>query len=243
MGDAWFDIASLDHFWVRRRFEVLRSFAGGSLTQRMSLAEIGCGHGLLQRQIEDALALAVDGYDLNLHALSMSVSRRSALFCYDIFERQPDRLSRHDALFLFDVIEHLDDDANFLSCAADHVKPGGIILVNVPALQICYSAYDVAVGHVRRYDSRSLTDVARRAGLVVEAHTYWGLPLLPVLVWRKLTIRGATPEAIIRNGMNPPGALANQLLLRLSRLEPCPQKFTGTSLMAVLRKPKNAAGA
>ena len=240
MGDAWFDIASLDHFWIRRRFEVLRSFAGEKITQQMNLAEIGCGHGLLQRQIEDELGLTVDGYDLNDHALSMSKSRRSALFCYDIFERQPERLGRHDALFLFDVIEHLEEDAEFLSCAAGHVKPGGIILVNVPALQSCYSAYDVAVGHVRRYDSRSLTGVARRAGLVVEADTYWGLPLLPLLIWRKLTIRGATPEAIIRSGMRPPGTLANHALLWLSRLEPCPQKITGTSLMAVLRKPDNS---
>ena len=135
------------------------------------------------------------------------------------------------------MIEHLEDDAGFLACAAQHVRPGGIVLVNVPALQSCYSAYDKAVGHIRRYDTHSLGDTARKAGLAVERLSYWGLPLLPLLWWRKLTIRGSSDEQIIQNGMKPPGELANWLLMVLSRLEPCPQRIGGTSLMAVLRKP------
>ncbi len=236
MGDEWFDIANLNHFWIRRRFEVLLALAGEVLRQARSLAEVGCGHGLLQRQLEDELGVAVDGYDLNTHALAMSESRRSDLFCYDIFERRPELLGKHDVLFLFDVIEHLDNDAAFLACAAEHVVPGGSVLVNVPALQGCYSAYDRAVGHVRRYDIRSLEETARRAGLVIERFSYWGLPLLPLLWWRKLTIHGRGDAEIIRNGMQPPGALANRLLMCFSRLESCPQQLTGTSLMAVLRK-------
>lgn len=238
MGDEWFDSASLEHFWIRRRFEVLKVLASDMIGGGMSLAEIGCGSGLLQRQIEDEFGLAVDGFDLNLRALSRNVSQKSALFCYDICERRAELTGKNDAVFLFDVIEHVEDDAGFLSCAAAHVKPGGILLVNVPAQKNCYSAYDAAVGHARRYDRRSLAECARRSGLLIERETCWGLPLLPLLWWRKLTLRGGRAAAdIIRQGMTPSGALANQLLLLLSRLEPCPQMIAGTSLMAVLRKP------
>jgi hypothetical protein len=54
MADRWFEIASIDHFWVRRRFDVLRRLAGDWIANSRAMAEIGCGHGLLQRQIEDA---------------------------------------------------------------------------------------------------------------------------------------------------------------------------------------------
>ena len=54
MAEQWFEIASMDHFWVRRRFEVLRRLAGSLIPSAREIAEIGCGHGLLQRQIEDA---------------------------------------------------------------------------------------------------------------------------------------------------------------------------------------------
>lgn len=236
MGDEWFEIANLDHFWIRRRYEVLRSLAADLLNPDASIAEVGCGHGLLQRQIEDDLGSGVDGYDLNQHALSKSVSRISRRFCYNIFDRRPELAGSHDVLFLFDVLEHIDDDSGFLACAAELVKAGGLLIINVPALQSCYSDYDRAVGHVRRYDRTSLTALAERAGLKVERESYWGMPLLPLLWLRKLTIRGKSDREIIQTGMNPPGHLANQLLMVASRLEPCPQRLAGSSLMAVLRK-------
>ncbi|MBL9130606.1 MAG: methyltransferase domain-containing protein, partial [Verrucomicrobiaceae bacterium] len=236
MGDAWFEIATPDHFWIRRRFEVLRAFAGGLIKNASCMAEVGCGNGLLQKQIEDAFAANVDGYDLNLAAMRQSVARSSARHCYDIFQRHPELLGKHDLMFLFDVIEHIDDDAAFLACAAEHVRPGGSLLINVPALQGCYSDYDRAVGHVRRYDHHSLDDAAKRAGLTMQRHCYWGMPLLPLLWWRAKTIRGRTADEIIQKGMKPPGALANRLLMLFSRLEPCPQTIVGTSLMAVLSR-------
>ncbi|MFZ0969888.1 MAG: hypothetical protein WAN13_16575, partial [Candidatus Acidiferrales bacterium] len=54
MADQWFDIAALDHFWIRRRFDVFRRLSGDLIPQARDIAEIGCGHGLVQRQIEDA---------------------------------------------------------------------------------------------------------------------------------------------------------------------------------------------
>ena len=236
MGAEWFEIANLEHFWIRRRYEVLAKLAGDQLNPDVRLAEVGCGHGLLQRQLEDDLHVTVDGYDLDQQSMSRSASRHSNLYCYDIFDRRPELKSKYDGLFLFDVIEHVPDDAAFLACAAEHVKPGGRLFVNVPALQSCFSAYDKAVGHLRRYSRRSLQQAAVGAGLTVERDTYWGFALVPLLWWRKLTLRSGQPEQIINRGMAPPGRLANRALLTLSRVERCPQQLAGASLMAVLRK-------
>jgi hypothetical protein len=48
MGDWWFDIATAEHFWIRRRFDVLRRLADNVLRNSRSAAEIGCGNGLVQ---------------------------------------------------------------------------------------------------------------------------------------------------------------------------------------------------
>src|SRR5271166_3625504 len=113
MADEWFDIVNLDHFWTKRRFDVLTT-----LLRRLSVSpgracEIGCGHGLVQRQIEDRFSIPVDGIDLNLSALKSSVSGKGRLFCYDIFEERPEFRETYEFLILFDVLEHIEDQLGF----------------------------------------------------------------------------------------------------------------------------------
>ena len=73
---------------------------------------------------------------------------------YNIHDRAPDLAARYDAIILFDVIEHIESPAEFLASALYHLKPGGRVFINVPALQSLYSKFDVAVGHYRRYSKR-----------------------------------------------------------------------------------------
>lgn len=75
MGDWWFDIATEDHFWIRRRFEVMRHLADSVIVRAMHCAEISCGNGLLQKELEDHYSISVAGFDLNEGALKKNVSR------------------------------------------------------------------------------------------------------------------------------------------------------------------------
>jgi SAM-dependent methyltransferase len=237
MADSWFDIASTEHFWVRRRFEVLHQLAGGLVAQAKDIAEIGCGHGLLQRQVEDAYARPVAGFDLNDYALKQNVSRRSPIYCYDIFHADQNFRSRFDLIFLFDVLEHISDEENFLRALLFHLAPDGKLILNVPAGQWAYSQYDKAAGHVRRYSIRMLRDAAARSGLCVKNWTYWGLPLVPTLALRKLWLRGKQDnQEIISAGFNSRSGMMNGVLHFVSRCEITPQTFFGTSLMAILER-------
>src|SRR5271154_5416474 len=111
MSDDYFQIAGTDHFWVRRRFEVLRKLAGDLLGRAAAIAEIGCGHGLLQRQIEDAYRKPVTGFDLNDYGLQHNISQISRVCCYDIRQKAPEFAGRFDLVLLFDVLEHISDEA------------------------------------------------------------------------------------------------------------------------------------
>src|ERR1700720_843193 len=114
MGDWWFDIATSDHFWIRRRFEVMRRLADSVLRNSRRIGEIGCGNGLVQRDIEDYYGIPVAGFELNDLALQKNVSRLSPLYCYDIHQRNSEFRGCFDLLLLFDVLEHIEDDAGFL---------------------------------------------------------------------------------------------------------------------------------
>src|ERR1700732_863791 len=167
MTNCWYDIASPDHFWIRRRFEVLRALADGVIRKAHHIAEVGCGNGLLQRSIEDHYGVPVAGFDLNDLALRKNMSRQSDLYCYDVHQRSPEFQARFDLVFLFDVLEHISAEDAFLDSLRYLLRPAGALLINVPAHQSLYSAYDRAAGHIRRYSLTYLTEVARRNNFTV----------------------------------------------------------------------------
>ena len=238
MDDRWYEIANLDHPWIARRFDVLQRLAGHLIKDAAAIAEIGCGHGLLQRQIEDRYHVEVTGFDLNACALNQTACRVSPVCCYDVLERNPEYGARFDLIFLADVLEHIADQDAFLRAVMFHLAPGGSIVVNVPALQSLYSGYDRAVGHLRRYRLHTLASVASRNKLGLAHYTYWGLPLLPLLVLRKLWMLMQSRDDAIAAGFDTRGPVRDRALRWLSLCEPIPQRWIGTSLAAVLRMAK-----
>jgi 2-polyprenyl-3-methyl-5-hydroxy-6-metoxy-1,4-benzoquinol methylase len=162
MADEWFEIAALDHFWIRRRFAVFQRLAAGLVPAAREIAEIGCGHGLLQRQIEEAYGREVTGFDLNEYALRQNLSRISKVCCYDIYQRHATLRERFDLIFLFDVLEHIADEDGFFRALMFLLASGGKVVVNVPSGQWAFSAYDEAAGRVRRCSIGTLLEAAVR---------------------------------------------------------------------------------
>jgi SAM-dependent methyltransferase len=233
MGDWWFDVANNKHFWIVRRFDAMRRLADSVIRNSSSVGEIGCGNGLLQRAIEDYYHKPVTGFDLNEFALQQNVSRISQLYCYDIHQRNPQFQARFDLLLLFDVLEHIEDESGFLQSVKFHLAEAGIVIINVPAHQFLYSDYDRAAGHIRRYSVDQLTKVAKQNGLRVLVATYWGMPLIPLLLFRRLM---KLDRNNARVGFDARGPFMNFLLSWLARCEPLPHRTTGTSVMAVVEK-------
>ncbi len=240
MGDAWFEIATPEHFWMIRRFDVTRMLADELITSSTSIAEIGCGNGVLQHQIESRYIREVDGVDLNDYALRLSIVNCSPRYCYNILEQREDLAGKYDLLFLYDVIEHIDDETAFIDAVLYHLKPGGHVIINVPAIGWLFSAYDHAAGHKRRYTIPMLLDIADKHHCKVRAVTYWGMPFIPLLILRKwiLAAKKQSDSEILKTGFKATSKLANTLLGLLSRLEHIPQKRIGSSAMIIMQKQK-----
>jgi SAM-dependent methyltransferase len=85
--------------------------------------------------------------------------------------------SRYDLVCAFEVLEHIDDDTAALARWAGLVRPGGHLLLSVPAWPHRFGPMDEVAGHYRRYHPDTLGDLFTGAGLQPpEVHLY-GWPL------------------------------------------------------------------
>jgi 2-polyprenyl-3-methyl-5-hydroxy-6-metoxy-1,4-benzoquinol methylase len=241
-AEAWYQVNSAHHFWFDWRFTALKRLLADlqiPLSSHLQALDVGCGPGILREQLEGAGRWSVTGTDLNTAALAASGCFRGRTLFYDVTDRREEFLSFFDVVLLFDVIEHLKDPSDVLEACLAHLKPGGILLLNVPSLPLLYSRYDEAAGHHRRY----LTGSLRKQAAALEAEVldirYWGLSLVPILLLRKVFLTGFVSEdKIIRVGFDPPSPWINSALRSMGRLEQgfLSHPFLGSSLLLAARK-------
>jgi len=96
----------------------------------------------------------------------------------DVFSPEP---ADHTALVAMNVLEHIEQEVEALRSAHELLRPGGAVVVFVPAFEFAMSDFDRKVGHYRRYTVASLRAVYEQAGLEVERIHYVNAPGL--LAW------------------------------------------------------------
>lgn len=151
-----------------------------------------------------------------------------------------------DIAFLLDVLEHLPDDVVALQQAARVLRPGGLLIVTVPALNAFWSLNDVLVGHVRRYSKGDFAALAARTGLTLCDARYFMFLLSPLLLLRRRRSRDSTQlsaeqkRRLIQREHRVPPVWLNRLLEAVFAAETplglwCPFPW-GTSLLGIFRK-------
>jgi len=187
--------------------------------------------------VEAATAWTVDLVELNRAALEAAAPGRGRRLYYDVRDQVPELVGAYDAAILFDVIEHLEDPQPLLAAVRRHLRPDGVLLVNVPALQGLFSAFDVASGHFRRYDRPSLRGELAAGLWQLVDQRFWGLCLVPLLAARKVLLREPTAETIHR-GFGPPSPVVHGGLRALMKAEMAvvARPPVGASLLMVARR-------
>ena len=82
-----------------------------------------------------------------------------------------------DVVCAFEVLEHIEDDVAALREWASFARPGGRIVISVPAGRERFGAADKRVGHFRRYNPSDLFEVMRAAGLTAPVVVPYAFPL------------------------------------------------------------------
>ncbi len=88
---------------------------------------------------------------------------------------------RVDIITCVNVLEHIEDDIGALRRMRDMLKPGGKVVILVPALLCLYGTLDACVGHQRRYTQEALKTKIQSAGFNIEAWHY--MNIFGVLTW------------------------------------------------------------
>jgi SAM-dependent methyltransferase len=142
---------------------------------------------------------------------------------------------RFTYIFSLNVLEHIEDDNKIVAELYRVIRPGGRIFVYVPAFQVLFSAMDSNVGHYRRYNMRSLTQVMLSAGFTVEKHAYTdALGFFAALVYKIIYRQsdGILNKSSVR--------FYDRFLFPVSRiLSPLLSKVLGKNLYVIAYKPVN----
>ncbi|WP_233604449.1 bifunctional 2-polyprenyl-6-hydroxyphenol methylase/3-demethylubiquinol 3-O-methyltransferase UbiG [Micromonospora sp. HM5-17] len=73
--------------------------------------------------------------------------------------------ANYSAVVALNVLEHIEDDVAALRAFGRLVRPGGRIVLVVPAFEQAMSRFDREIGHFRRYRVKSMDAALRAAGL------------------------------------------------------------------------------
>ena len=172
------------HWWYRGRRRIIRAELDRlPVPAGARVLDAGCGSG---RTLEELARYGeVFGIELDPGAAEMAQGRGCGEVRVGRLEELPWEDGYFDLITCLDVIEHTPDDRATLGELRRVCKPGGFLLVTVPAYQSLWSTHDVANHHYRRYSRPRLREAAREGGWRVRRLTSFnGLLLGPAAAVR-----------------------------------------------------------
>lgn len=231
-----------NHFWFAARRRLVEGLLRRSArTPGISVLDLGVGGGLFCQQLAQSgdRMTAIDFLPGGLLRL-----RRDAP-AVKLVQSSAESLSLRDASFdaalALDVLEHIDDHAATAELFRV-LRPGGCLIITVPAFPALWSFRDTAAGHRRRYRRQALVQLLGAAGFAVEQTGYYQCLLFPLAILSRWAGRR---NAATRDWEDAPPKLLNQLFLAISSAEVLLGGFIpwpyGSSLFAVARRPSEAA--
>lgn len=207
------------------------------------LLDAGCGTGGMLARIRQHFPQArLTGIDLSESALELTRQRQTGA---ELIRASTNALPFAEATFgivlSLDVLAFRDvDEAGALRELHRVLRPGGSMIVNLPAFDFLRGSHDAAVNQDRRYTRPRLAALLQDAGFVTGRLSYWNMSLLPAIAAVRWASRARAEQHDVRSDLAPlPGPL-NSLLRSLASFEFAVSRHLalpfGTSLFAVAHK-------
>ena len=228
-----------EHWWFKGRrnivLEAITRHVGAPVGR---ILDVGCGTGAMSEALTSLGE--VWACDSSPEALKHVVSSPllKAMDASSLLAA-PSHRESFDLITFFDVIEHFADDGDLLRRYLDLLKPGGTVVITVPAFALFWGHHDVVSGHHRRYTMGSLESLAREAGLVPLRSFYFNSLLSPLVLAARVLgrMRAAKPSD---GDLSLPHPLLNHLLYSIfsaerwvGRIVPFP---LGAFLISIVKK-------
>jgi SAM-dependent methyltransferase len=182
-------------------YRALHRHVGRSLIRALPAAparvlDAGCGTGGLLRHLHKMQpAWALTGLDLSPVACELARERAEGEVVQGSIAALPFADATFDAVVSCDVLCQVADPTQALREFHRCLRPGGAVVLTMPAYQWMYSYHDREVGNLRRYTRREVNALLRAAGFVIVSSTYWNTLLFPLAVLRRKFLPPAAPAS------------------------------------------------
>jgi SAM-dependent methyltransferase len=229
------------HWWYRgRRRIIVAELDRLPLPTPAHVLDAGCGSGRTMQELTGYGQ--VHGIELSPEAAELARRRGHGEVKIGRLEQLPWESDTFDLVTCLDVIEHTPNDRLTLTELRRVTRPGGFLLVTVPAYPALWSYHDEANHHYRRYSRGMLRSSAAAAGWRVERMTSFNSVLLAPAAAVRLAQRRRGSHNGQSNDLHVGPAWLNDVLERPMALEASwlgrgHTLPAGLSLLAVLSKP------
>jgi SAM-dependent methyltransferase len=172
-----------DHWWFTARRKIVDKVIRTQVSPRehARILEVGCGTGsnlTLLKRFGAVDAIEPDDGARALASVRGGIEVKGGLL--------PDGVKlddgAYDMIAMLDVLEHIPDDHAALKALRSKLRPGGKLLLTVPAMPWLWSAHDAAHHHQRRYTGSSLAAVVTGCGYRIRYQSYFNTVLFPLIV-------------------------------------------------------------
>lgn len=141
----------------------------GNLTQHLAFE-----HSITALDLQPSYLSSLKDKILQLEAAKQTKSKPFKTIQANLMEKpQTQLINQFDTLLSCQVLEHLPDDhsviRNYLSC----LKPGGKVVLQLPAHSFAFNDLDKNLGHYRRYNRKTAEALLTHAGLKIEKSYYF----------------------------------------------------------------------
>jgi 2-polyprenyl-3-methyl-5-hydroxy-6-metoxy-1,4-benzoquinol methylase len=234
-GDLYRELYMRHWWWRAREKLILKTLRARQPAQGWKdILDVGCGDGLFFDQLLQFGE--VEGVESSAPLVNPEGAHRSRIHICPFDENfQPGK--QFSLILMLDVLEHLADPLASLRHALALLAPQGMLLITVPAFKTLWTNHDVINQHFTRYTRRTFRELARQAGLCIQADRYFYQWLFPLKLATRVLEYAMDLQP--RPASVPPPWINTPLYL-LSRLEQntwgvLPWPF-GSSLMVWGRK-------
>jgi SAM-dependent methyltransferase len=205
--------AEQKHFWYqalhKNIFDTLHE-----LFPRQSAIKIldaGCGTGLLLQKLQQ-IGLGF-GFDISVQALEFCSRRKLKNISRATVQHLPFETETFDAVISADVLYHrnVPEDRKALLEFYRVLKPGGYLILNLPAFEFLRSRHDIAIHTQRRYKKKQLEILLRSCGFKMNRCYYRNCLLFPFMALVRLLQRGSRKSKPESDVILPPAFINNSL--------------------------------
>lgn len=172
-----------DNWWYRGRRELVKYMVSRvkrrSEKEILDILDFGCGTGLNSLSLDQFGD--VYGFDISEEALKYSKARGRAKILRAEAESLPFKSNSFDVVCALDVLEHIEDDIHAICEIHRVLKPGGFLILTVPAFMFLWSPHDEAVNHKRRYNAKLINQKINSVGFSTELCTHWNFCIFPAV--------------------------------------------------------------